>query len=1256
MPFSTTDSVVGPAAGTTGTGFGANDPVLGGTVPGAREAQSIADAWTVGMQNSATGLAVRGKLPDQQLGTDAPWYMRAASGLGNIATDLPLSIAGAVGGAVAGTAVAPGLGTAVGAGAGGFAAPMAIRDALMDAYSHNYASTWEGVQNIALSALKGAAIGGTIGAVTGGVGKVVAPFAAGAGKIGQAAAVGGAELGAMVTTSSALNGHLPTAQDFLDNAILLGGLKGAVRLSAPAATAISAKLRGIYAETGKTPAEVLADAQKDPALAAALTSDPAGLDQARKNNTFEGQAQGAGVSVGKTQPKGTPLDKLFSNFADTQKEGSLPEFRAAMFDRANGDPKAFAKDPISTTELPFGDSMTVRVEAAKSGNTRVQVIDGGEVVGAARLKKGMIDSIAVAESAKGKGIGVEMLRFMKREDIANIEEVPDRSPGFVNAQKGALSSDVGSPTSIPPQYAPLALEQRIQAAVTADPRPEALRQLMGATEPPKLGEAPINDPIKYEYITDQDTLKGVLRATEGMYQKEIDAATRGVVTNKQTAADALKLVTSGDVADRVIGTAENAAEIYARGHILKGMTENAFATLEKYRGVPEVDMTPRMKLEQLASLEQLSMALADFRGARAEAGRALQAFQKLKRDNALSGDAATIIKLYEKNGSLTDIQTALEAMKDPSQMQKFAEGYVKATTLEKVLEAWKAGILSGPQTHLANILGNAGKWLVDLPEAAISATITAGSRAIKGDPLSMAQYRARALAPLHGVSSGALDGLKIAGEVFKGKGEHLEKGDVYRTAIEGKKGEIIRIPFKLLSASDAVFRTMAERAQSHIMAVDRATKEGWSPGTREFNESVVKYTEDPTIGLSVKDGQAALEKVQQAGAEGVFSQRLGTKMETVQRALAGSPMQFIIPFFRTPANLLSWAVQHTPGLNLFSARWREDFMAGGEQRASAIARVTVGTGLAVAAYSMAQNGQLTGGGQFEKEQSGTKRAAGWQPYSIQIGDKFYSYQRFEPVAKVLGIAADLFELQKAVKDPHDSAKIATLLAAMFGNATVSTTYMSGLANAMNAVQDPNRYGAAWLEGYATSLVPKIAGQTAAAIDPNKREVDGVMEAIQSQIPFIREKLLPKRDVWGEPASNSKWFDVMPVATSEASHDLVRTEAARLHLAITDVPKYVEEKGPFNPSDKRIELTDSQRDIMRQVTGKTAMEILSPIVNSEDWKNIPDFAKGEIYRKVITDARKVAAFKALPPDDAARVIMRQKIADEVIRQVTEAQGK
>jgi hypothetical protein len=1217
-----------------------------GTSPMApHQTQSLVDAFLSGVQSSATGLAARGRLPDKQLDPDAPWYNRLAAAAGNVATDLPLSAVGAAIGAPVGAAMsgpAAPLGAVVGGGAGAFGVPMALRDALIAAYNNNNALSWSGVADIALAALKGGTKGAVIGGLTGGAG-VVAGRAVGtaiAPGVGTALSVQGAErviggtalateLTTLTTASAALEGHMPTWQDFMDNAILLGGMKGA--------TAIAKGLRDVYAETGRRPEQVVVDAQRDPTIAADL----------ERGAPIRGY-HGTKADIGVTElSKSNDLGPHFSVSRDT----------AEIFANDQGTPgKVLEADLHIKKALDMPDMAGWQPGAVAdwldaNGFTKYKA-DGKGNLGELATKVlnatfGMAD--VDASLAKGAGIVREFLTSKGYDAIRYKNEFEGKPVDtyIVLDREGVIAG----PSSLPRAYKPIALEERIKAAIGEDPRPELARAALA--DNPKVPERPS---VKWEYVTDGETAQGVLREITARYQPEIEAQRRGVVTNQQSVVDAQALLDTGKTGPHVVGAAGNSAEVLMRAALLRDALSHAQGELAKIANVPEVDLTPAMKLQALAALERVAMLNAEFAGVRAEAGRALQILQAVKRgDPNLLGQVNVLVGAAERKGSLQDIAKLMASLKDnPEGMARFAKGYAEATTFEKVLEVWKAGILSGPQTHLANVFGNATKWALEVPESAIAATIYAVDAAARGEPIKFAQWKARALAPVYGVQFGAADALRVAGEVWRGQGESVEKGDLYKTAIGGKAGEIVRLPFKALSVEDAFFRTFGEKAEAHKMAVDRAVKEGFHPDSAEFSQAVVRYVQDPAAGLSEAAGKAAVEAIQKAGAEAVFSQRLGPFLETVQGAIArhAPAVSFVVPFIRTPANLVSWAVQHVPGLNLMSGRWREDYAAGGERQARAISRVVMGAGLTASAVALSQSGVLTGGGMFDKEQGNAKRAAGWQPYSVLIDGKYYSYQRIEPVAKVLGLAADLIELGQATKDEQDFGKTALLLTMMFGNATVSTTYLSGLSNVIQAVTDPARRGEPLMEQYATSLVPRIVGQTAQMMDPDKREVDGTIDAIQSQIPWLREKLLPKRDVWGEPSTNDRWFAVLPVATSDVSQDKVRTEAQRLQLAISDAPKFVTEKGPFKPGDKRVELSPEQRDIFKQVAGKNAMAILSPIVNAPDWERIPDFAKAEIYKKVIEGTRKQGQYAALPPDDEARVKVREKIVNEILRQ-TEA---
>lgn len=160
-------------------------------------------------------------------------------------------------------------------------------------------------------------------------------------------------------------------------------------------------------------------------------ADP--LADARAANTFEGQHRSAGRLVGMTQEPGTPPEKLFSNFANLEKD-QTPENRAkfhkGMFDRAN---KALTLKPTEARVTWQGD--TYAVDTNKEGHVRVRRLEGETTLAAAQLQRGMIDSIATNPDGAAKGDGAKLLRFIAAHEIGNIHEVPDRSPGFVKIQR-----------------------------------------------------------------------------------------------------------------------------------------------------------------------------------------------------------------------------------------------------------------------------------------------------------------------------------------------------------------------------------------------------------------------------------------------------------------------------------------------------------------------------------------------------------------------------------------------------------------------------------------------------------------------------------------------------------------------------------------------------------------------------------------------------------------------------------------------------
>lgn len=175
----------------------------------ARMANGLLDAAISGFQSSATGLRVRGGMPNVRLGDDATFWPKAVEMGAGMLSDLPLIVAGGSAGGI--------VGGPLGAGAGGFALPAAVRQYLVEKYTHGSVDSAEELirraKAIAIPAAKQGAVGLAM-AATGGAAELL-----GAGSILTKSAEGTA----MTLASSAVEGKKPTLESAGLNAVALIG-------------------------------------------------------------------------------------------------------------------------------------------------------------------------------------------------------------------------------------------------------------------------------------------------------------------------------------------------------------------------------------------------------------------------------------------------------------------------------------------------------------------------------------------------------------------------------------------------------------------------------------------------------------------------------------------------------------------------------------------------------------------------------------------------------------------------------------------------------------------------------------------------------------------------------------------------------------------------------------------------------------------------------------------------------------------------
>lgn len=935
---------------------------------------------------------------------------------------------------------------------------------------------------------------------------------------------------------------------------------------------------------------------------------------------------------------------------------------------------------------------------AATSATRLAAIPAGELIGMTTTAAALEGRVPTLQEftdnalliAAGRAVPVVSRKLMDLYAKAGVEPA---EAALVAKRDKLFQEQLLNPTreTVPDRYAAIAEKVNTDAAVP-DPMPrDARRAAVDVLQDPfgPIGNRPDGKTfpthINYSFTNSPVEVQAAMSKLSTAYEAQIQAKRGGVKTWEQARGEA-----TATLAD-ILGVRESTiraatpttgapAKIEAHLRAAAQMAEGAAAEMvRKGRAVAEAgaSATPAQVADALAAVHRASLIHSDFLGLRADVARAQNSLKDVQRSTM---DPVAFTALMERHGGIADVAGLMRLMEDvnsPAQALKLANAVTNPSRMQQSITMWKAwGLLSGPTTFLANLMGNTVPQVMQFPERAVMAAVgklkDSAGKAIKGE-----QYVARERASIHEVAAlatgmhlGALDGLSIAAQALRSDAFGLaaraaikeglsrntpeysarvkqlaadpgllqtalaEQGQKYERSpgvdVSGWKG----LPFRFLSSPDLLFRTMAERSEAYALATREAVAEGFHPGTREFRETVAHKVNN----LSPE----TMKVLEAAGDYAVFTNQLSPRMRHLQLLVQGSPMEFILPFIKTPINLLKWSANFIPGTPVLMKQAQADLAAGGVRADRVIARQIIGTAVMTTVVEGVAAGIITGSGLADPDAKGAKKAAGWQPYSIKIGDTYYSYQRLQPLAMILSTAADAAELYRASDKPD--ANVVGALAGAIGNSLVSQTYLQGLSGAISAITDPARHGARWVDQYAASLVPALVGQTAAAIDPLSREVNSIFEAIQARIPVWREELLPVRNpLTGKPTEPERAFPLAPIKVSQAATDPVLTEAARLGIQISAAPKKIH-MGTGTGKIGDVKLADEVRNAYTQAQGETFHGLMSDMVVDPSWGQLPDLMKFRIFSKVMAVSRSQAALKVLPPE--AREAELQRISQDL----------
>lgn len=759
--------------------------------------------------------------------------------------------------------------------------------------------------------------------------------------------------------------------------------------------------------------------------------------------------------------------------------------------------------------------------------------------------------------------------------------------------------------------------------------------------------------INFARIDSPDDVKTVMQSMADAFKPDIDDARRGAkVSFKQMELSADQVDAFQTLQARRVGEPLNAEQSIAARQLWAASSDRLTAAAKAAAENPSeanlfafrkmVSVHSAIQTEVIAARTETARALASWRipaGGNAERFAAIDDALQSAGGPELTRDMATRIAALADNGMLTEMDTFIEKT-----------AWVK--TRDAMLEAWVAGLLSGPKTHLVNAMSNTSVLFQQMMERATAARIAQAM----GDDASV--QLGESTAQLFGMTQGLKDGIRFAAKSFRtgesgygmGKVDIPNQGAISSEAFNiasdswlGRSvdvmGTVARLPFRSLTAADEFFKTVGYRMELNALALREASRDinaGKIPAD-QLKARIAEIVENPPESMR-------LSAIGQANYQ-TFTNTPGSLAQGISKMVNEYPaMRVILPFVRTPANIMTYTFQRTPLAPLMS-EVRADLSAGGARRDVALARIGTGTAVMMVVADSAMNGDITGNGPASSAERQALMRTGWQAYSVKVGDRYYAYNRMDPIGMTMGLAADMVEIlvndDYGVEKERTMEEAAVAVTMSIANNVMSKTYLSGISDFFEAMADPERRADSFFQRLGGSVVPTGVAEVARYQDPYMREANNMLEAIRRRTPGLSDSLPPRRDLWGQPITYQSGlgagFDAAsPIYSRKEKPSPIDEEILRLEASITMPPKKTSFNGVTidltnHPEawSRYVELSGNAlkhpawnlgaKDYLDQmVTGRGD---LSPLY--QDLSEGPDGGKTDLIKKTLNEYRELA---------------------------------
>lgn len=348
----------------------------------------------------------------------------------------------------------------------------------------------------------------------------------------------------------------------------------------------------------------------------------------------------------------------------------------------------------------------------------------------------------------------------------------------------------------------------------------------------------------------------------------------------------------------------------------------------------------------------------------------------------------------------------------------------------------------------------------------------------------------------------------------------------------------------------------------------------------------------------------------------------------------------VMPFVKTPANIAKKGMEYSPigiaqGLNKLRAP-HELSMLDTRLGIDKLARGIVGTGaMGVGGYAGYKG--LISPGYEPGTTSRNKSELGYQPSGLNVGGKSFDLKRIAPTTTPF--MAGAIAGNKGLGGFGDVLKT-----------SIDTSMLRNINEVTNLFTSNSKYEQSsalknLLSNMAGQSIPSSLGKLRNVVDENVRNtrsdtvLGGVANRLMNKTPFASNLLPEKFDYTG---NTMKTYDgsnspanvfLNPIKIQNIKNDPLMRESIRLSKQednkgdkLYKGTNITKESGQTKV--KGIDMNNQQQQQYQKYFYDTANEIMTPMLNSEKYKNMSDEAKAKLLSTVLSRSKAIAKSKLI----------------------------